>query len=237
MSEKKVEDAPITSRKVIQHIVTYKNKKEKESVEFGNELTDEEVAENVRNKAIIQTMALKAYEDRQKLLAQKYPKYEDQIYQAETGPSLDAMERLLEKVKNPLKRSSPTGKIGLDITGKGKTGPATSAQLIDNLYEELDLMRFNKTFGKDKYDYNRHMELESMADKLLLSAVKGERSRDKITGFDLWNCPKCGRTIMSSDTCDNPECKYVQTYDKPYKFQDYDKRAVKGDFIIRGRRR
>lgn len=220
MSENNDEKLKENISKKVEHVIRFEGDKHEKEI-------SQDEAEIMKSQ--LEAMALKAFEDKQKALVEKYgDRFADEIYSAESGYALDSLEAVLEKIKKPTKqKGAPTGKVGIDISGRGDEGYETGGELVDDIYDKLDYQRFAKIFKPKDYDPVEEKRLQKMADKLLTSLITGEKNRGEITKFNVWTCPECNATVSGTNKC--PTCNKV--------YKDYWAKPIREKFVPRGKRR
>ena len=179
-------------------------------------------------ESILQTMALKAYEEKKKILVDKVrstsgdEKADEVAETIQSGEDLDRIGRWLNIFGDTLKGEStdeggdagdsapkpaPKGKVGMQIapvTVDGETF-ATTKDLITHVYDNLEEQQFLK-YMEMPYDARKLEKYQGMADKLLKSLVKGESSRER---YDMnWKVIQCNtcQHIMTGGEIKCPNC-------------------------------
>jgi len=196
--------------KVVKHVIEFVDKGKDGDKDLA-------MAKELQEKSdIISSLALKEFEEKKNLIVQKLvSKYGEDKREAfedsiQSGHDIDSMENLLAVVdegNTQTKNKVPSGKVHSQ-SNSGNRGEVfnTTQELIDSTYEALERQKYNQSYNPKEYDSVEHQRLQSMADRLLESAVIGMKGRGEIPRIrGITECFKC-HASMSGDTC--PKCGY-----------------------------
>lgn len=179
---------------------------------------DEKLQAELKQKDdMLKSLALKEFEERKESIVQRLESRYGKEKAEEIGESIisgkdvDSYENLLtvtEDDNQEQTRKVPSGKVkGAKPTSEDENYGSTQ-ELVDKVYDELERQKYLQMTGSKDYDPSKHQKLQGMADAFLSSLVHGEKNRNKITsGWKVWECPKCHRTVVNSNVCPNPSCE------------------------------
>ena len=116
------------------------------------------------------------------------------------------LDSQLENKTGKNNKSSPAGKVRMNLNQPQDQSFDNSPEMVDDLYNRLEMSRWLLIKGSKDYDEKLHKKLQTQADQLLGSLIEGEKNRGEITRFSVWECPECSGTVNNSAVC--PSCSY-----------------------------
>lgn len=220
MSEESNEgkEKEVIADKIVKHIIEIDNGSE-------GDKSDKEKLEIAQNQ--LQALALKEFEDKkssfveamtERFGSEQANKLADIIVD---GNSLDRIKASMEIVAEKTAKSTPKGKTNSQAP-QNTEGFNSTQEMIDKIYDELEREKWLQMKNSKDANPEKLAQLTEMTDKLLQSAIIGEKSRGEITKIrGVWSCPKCGAT------CTTSECSRCG-----YRSKSYNERVSKDEVVI-----